>query len=108
MEREVLKQKLAELVNNEETAAPLDDLLLSMLPYIGDPDPILRDRLIYGIAGNWITEGLVPPALMIRILEELLTERFLFKERNTQEVLQHCGLQRFYIGIKGKPFFLRL
>ncbi|MEC0303897.1 DUF2785 domain-containing protein [Terribacillus saccharophilus] len=80
MEREVLKQKLAELANNEETAAPLDDLLLSMLPYIGDPDPILRDRLIYGLAGNWITKGLVPPALMIQILEELLTERFLFKK----------------------------
>jgi hypothetical protein len=80
MEREVLKQKLAELAENEKAPAPIEDLLLSMLPYIGDHDPVLRDKLIYGLAGNWVTEGMVPPAMMIQILKELLTERFLFKE----------------------------
>lgn len=80
MERVVLKQKLAELAENDKTSAPIEDILISMLPYIGDPDPVLRDKLIYGLAGKWITECLVPSAMMIQILEELLTERFLFKE----------------------------
>lgn len=80
MEREVLKQKLADLAENEKARAPIEDLLLSMLPYIGDHDPVLRDKLIYHLAGNWVTEGMVPRTMMIQILEELLTERFLFKE----------------------------
>ena len=80
MEKEVLKQKLAEIADNEITSAPTEDFLLSLLPYIGDPDPVLRDRLIYGLASHWITEGLVPSAMRIQILEELITERFLLKD----------------------------
>ncbi|MFP7480284.1 DUF2785 domain-containing protein [Terribacillus saccharophilus] len=78
MEREVLKQKLTELAKSEK-AENIDELLCPMLTHIGDPDPLLRDRLIYGLASNWITDGLVSPVKMIRILEELLTARFLLK-----------------------------
>ncbi|PAF35297.1 hypothetical protein CHH69_12185 [Terribacillus saccharophilus] len=80
MEREVLKQKLTELAETEKTSAPIEDLLFSMLPYIGDLDPILRDRLIYGLASKWITQGLVSPITMNQILDELLTGRYLYKE----------------------------
>ncbi|SNZ03843.1 Protein of unknown function [Terribacillus aidingensis] len=80
MERDVLKRRLEHLaadsshINNEE----INDLVPFMLQYIGDPDSVLRDRLVYGFGSSWIVEGLVSTEIMKQMLEEILTHAYLF------------------------------
>jgi hypothetical protein len=87
MERDVLKRRLEHLaagschINKQE----INDLIPVMLQYIGDPNPVLRDRLVYGLGSSWIAEGLVSSEVMTHLLEKVITHAYLFhKEKYTR------------------------
>ncbi|MFP7492775.1 DUF2785 domain-containing protein [Terribacillus saccharophilus] len=78
MDKEMLKEKLIQAAENQKLeTASIEVLLPLMLPHIGDRDPILRDRLIYGLASEWITKGMVSPKLMNSIMAKLITDEYL-------------------------------
>jgi Protein of unknown function (DUF2785) len=80
MERDVLKRRLEHAaagsshINKEE----INKLVPCMLQYTGDPDPVLRDRLVYGVGSSWIAEGLVSNETMKQMAEDILTQEYLF------------------------------
>ena len=72
--REIVNQKYAQPASQESQSA----LVQGMLTHIGDPDPILRDELIYMTLATWISRGYFRPEQLESILNELLDKHHLF------------------------------
>ncbi|WP_178025483.1 DUF2785 domain-containing protein [uncultured Paenibacillus sp.] len=53
-------------------------LALSMMEYLGDPDPVLRDELIYSILQSWVIEGVFQPQQLRQLLSIAMDDNHLF------------------------------
>ncbi|MDO3410821.1 DUF2785 domain-containing protein [Saccharibacillus sp. CPCC 101409] len=78
--REELRRTLRELRLSglRPEAGRLDRLLAAMLEHIGDPDPELRDELIYGSFSDWIQAGALGAQQLLMLANAALDERHLF------------------------------
>lgn len=89
-----LKRRLRAIAA-EAYAVPEDEgereaLLRAMLAEIGNPDPELRDDLIYMTLGTWCYEGRLAPGRRRDLLQSLLDDQHLFYrlgEQGTDSVL---------------------
>ena len=55
------------------------DYLPAIVNFLGDPDPELRDDLIYSTLANWVTkEGFLNPTDLTWLLDQCLNEKHLF------------------------------
>jgi len=90
MDREQLREVLTQI--NSDPARyphPLDDTIESMLRYIGDTDPVLRDELIYQGFFRLILEGKLSADQLHLLVKTGLDENHLFYkigERGTDSV----------------------
>jgi Protein of unknown function (DUF2785) len=91
MTPENLEEKLHDIVeqNYEVTRAEAQHLLPHMLHYIGNPDPELRDTLIYATLAAWITRDTFTSDELKTLLQNVLNDKHLFYsigEENTDSV----------------------
>lgn len=74
-----LAKKLQEILENEAQIIDLDELIENMMFYIGDQDPMLRDRLIYRTFYKLIVEDkVIDEERCRRMLHQLLSDHYLF------------------------------
>ncbi len=82
MNRGELKKHLQEIVNRKYIQPTNEEdvwaLVQGMLAHIGDPDPTMRDDLIYMTLATWISRGYFQPDQLRDILNKLLDEKHLF------------------------------
>ena len=91
MNPEVLREKLRGIVqqNYEVTRAEAQHLFSDMLHHIGNPDPELRDTLIYAMLATWITRDTFTSEELKTLLKNVLDDEHLFYmigEENTDSV----------------------
>lgn len=71
-----------QLVQQQESFSPSSDatfqLALSMMEHVGDPDPVLRDELIYSTLQSWIIEGGFQPQQLRQLLSIAMDDAHLF------------------------------
>ena len=76
-----LKERLREIKNND-FRSPDDisifDFTLNMIEYIGDPDPDLRDNLIYEVLDRWIMDGMFGTDQLSKLLNIIFDSYHLF------------------------------
>ncbi len=76
-----LKERLREIKNND-FRSPDDisifDFTLNMIEYIGDPDPDLRDNLIYEVLDRWIMDGMFGTDQLSKLLNIIFDSSHLF------------------------------
>ncbi|MEA5078691.1 MAG: DUF2785 domain-containing protein [Anaerolineaceae bacterium] len=81
-EREPLVQSLRKIEANKfqpENGRKAAEYLPAMLQFLGDPDPELRDELIYSTLANWVTnEGFLTPTDLVWLLVQSLDKDHLF------------------------------
>lgn len=86
-EREPLVQSLQKIQANQfqpENGRKAAEYLPAMLQYLGDPDPVLRDELIYSTLAEWITEeDFLDPADFRWLLAKCLDADHLFHHIGT-------------------------
>lgn len=76
-----LKVRLIEIRDNNYRAPssiPVFDFTLSMMEHIGDPDPFLRDELIYMTIQHWVTQGMYTSDQLLQLLHICLDKHHLF------------------------------
>lgn len=87
--KDELKETLKKLSGNDfhlkkkETA---EKLLSSMLNFIGDPDPILRDELIYSAFCTFVADGCFSKNTLSELTDKLISEDFIFWHINEDDV----------------------
>lgn len=83
MRKEELKEALKQIASddfNMPKGKTMQDFLPSMLEFIGDLDPELRDDLIYSTMANWIAyKGYLSNEEMTSLLETVIGDDFLLK-----------------------------
>ncbi|MGG3455510.1 DUF2785 domain-containing protein [Paenibacillus rhizolycopersici] len=71
-----------QLFQQQESFSPSSDatfqLALSMMEHVGDPDPVLRDELIYSTLQSWIIEGGFQPQQLRQLLSIAMDDAHLF------------------------------
>lgn len=76
-----LRERL-ELIQQQGGLTPSSDaafqLALSMMEYLGDPDPVLRDELIYSTLQSWVIEGRFQPQQLRQLLSIAMDDAHLF------------------------------
>jgi hypothetical protein len=88
--KEELKKTLRKLSENDfhlkekETA---EKLLPSMLGFIGDPDPVLRDELIYSSFCAFVADGCFLEKTLSYLTDKLISEDFIFRHINEKDDL---------------------
>lgn len=88
--KDELKKTLKKLSENDfhlkekETA---EKLLPSMLSYIGDPDPVLRDELIYSAFCAFVADGCFLEKTLSDLTDKLISEDFIFWHINEKDDL---------------------
>lgn len=82
MNRDTLKESLIKIKENKMTIPEginKKELIQSMLRYIGDPDPVLRDELIYEVFIDFIMEKKLSDNEVSELVPVLLDNDHLFK-----------------------------
>ncbi|MBH1940651.1 DUF2785 domain-containing protein [Mobilitalea sibirica] len=77
--------------NNYKVPTDIDitELITEMLNHIGDPDPLLRDDLIYSILAHWMINNDIAGDILKGVLDVVIDENHLFYrigEKNTDSV----------------------
>ena len=83
MTRTVKQQSLKETLQSfhdfkqvsQQEAITLSD---QMVDHIGNPDPVLRDELIYSGLATWIMEGKFDKQYFCKLFNQVLTDQYLF------------------------------
>lgn len=71
-------QHIQEEINFVPTSEAALELVQNMMEHLGDPDPILRDELIYSTLRDWVTKGVFHPRHLRQLLSIALDDRHLF------------------------------
>jgi len=88
--KDELKKTLIILSENDfhlkekETA---EKLLLTMLDFIGDSDPVLRDKLIYSAFCTFVGDGCFSEKTLSELTDKLICEDYIFWHINEDDVL---------------------
>jgi len=83
-----LKVKLEKIKKskiNPREIKNFNELIDEMIKNIGNPDPILRDDLIYSLLANWIISGHIDDKSKKDILNRLISEENLFYKIDAKE-----------------------
>ena len=87
--KDELKKTLKKLSENDfhlkekETA---EKLLPSMLAFIGDPDPILRDELIYSAFCVFVADGCFSEKILSELTDKLISTDYIFWHINEDDI----------------------
>ncbi len=85
-----LKKRLEKIKKskvNPDKIENFSELIDEMIDNIGNPDPILRDDLIYSILANWIIEGHIDDKSKKHILNRLVSEdNLLYKIKLKEDI----------------------
>ncbi len=87
-----LRQTLRKVIEDDykvPTDINIKDLVHEMLYHIGDPDPVLRDELIYSVFARCLVDDQIPRDMLKEILQIAIDDQHLFYkigEKNTQSV----------------------
>jgi len=77
---EELKVLLQQIEDNDDVIpddVDFDGLLDDMMAHLGNPDPILRDDLIFASLNEFSTDGMINPAQMRKMLDTCLSDAYL-------------------------------
>ncbi len=83
-----LKERLAKIKSSKINPDKIEnsrELIDEMIDNIGNPDPILRDDLIYSILANWIISGSIDDKSKKYILNRLISKDNLFYKIDLKE-----------------------
>ena len=83
MSKEIMKNKLSNILNNSNNLDNPYEVAIEALKYLKDPDPFLRDDLVYSFLEKVITEGLLTDEEMKNIKNRCLTFIFDYEDENS-------------------------